>query len=156
MQRGSLAFLNPHATTPDAFNSLIAASIITGLAQDFLTMFADVWRAFRFDLVAAVDPDRAVDRHQGVVLERHQHVVLDHLRVGRDVVEDADHAEHETIAVETLAPVGEIPCGEDIIEGRDLFQRARMAVCLGGKSGVGNEILAAGDNAPAPAIAAPR
>ena len=46
----------------------------------------------RWNFPAAVDPDRAVDGEHGIVLERHEHFVVDHLLIVRDVVEDTDYA----------------------------------------------------------------
>src|SRR5690242_16483224 len=117
--------------------------VIAGLAQDLVGMLADAGRLARLYLSRAVDEDRAVDGQYRIVLEGHQHLVLDHLLVMRDVVEDADHAEHETVAVENPAPFGEIPGGEYLVENPDQLQRARMASGLGGKALVRDEILAA-------------
>ena len=110
-------------------------------------------------LLAAVDPDRAVDGEHGVVLKRNQHLVLAHLLVIRNVVEDADHAEHQAIAVEYLAPFGEVLGRKDLIEDLDQFQRARMTVGPGGEPDIGDEILAshaAGKYRPLPVFAKQR
>ena len=104
-------------------------------------VLADRRRKARADLGTAVDPDRAVDRQHGVVFERHQHLVVDHLPIGRQVVENADDAEHQPVAVKELAPFGEIPGGEDLVEYPDQFQRTRMSIGAGGKAGIGDEIL---------------
>src|ERR1700761_1645301 len=80
--------------------------VVAGLAQNLVAVLADPGRMPRFYLLAAVDPDRAIDGQHGVALERHQHLVLEHLLVVRDIVEDADHAERQAIAVEYPAPLG--------------------------------------------------
>src|SRR5262249_53410565 len=69
--------------------------VVAGAAQDLVGMLTDAGRLARLHLPGAVDEDRTVDGQHGVVLEGHQHLVLDHLLVVRDVVEDADHAEHQ-------------------------------------------------------------
>src|SRR2546430_15521920 len=106
-------------------------------------MLADAGRTSRRDFLAAVNPDRAVDGEHGVALERHQHFVLEHLLVIRNVVEDADYAEHQAVAVEYLAPFGEILCGKYLVDDLDQFQRPRMAAGLGAEPGLRHEILAA-------------
>src|SRR6185437_14823744 len=93
--------------------------VVAGIAQDLVRMLADAGRLARWYLPGAVDEDRAVDRQHGVVLERHQHFVLDHLPVVRHVVEDADHAEYQAVAVENPAPFGKIPAGKDLVEHLD-------------------------------------
>src|SRR5664279_2497316 len=95
----------------------------------------------RLDLLAAVDPDRAVDGEHGAALVWHQHFVLEHLPVAGNIVEDADHAEHQAVAVEYPSPFGEVPGGKDLVEDLDQFQRPRVAVGPGGKPGIGDEIL---------------
>src|SRR6516164_2761979 len=87
--------------------------VIAGFAKDLVGMLADAGRAPRLDLVAAVDPDRAVDREHGIVVERNQHLVLDHLPVVRNVVENPDHAEYQAVAVEDGSPFDEIFAGKD-------------------------------------------
>src|SRR4029450_13532591 len=77
---------------------------IAGVAQNLVAVLAESRRLARADLPGAVDPDRAVDGQHGVVPERHQHLVFDHLLVMRDVVEDADHAEYQAIAIEDFSP----------------------------------------------------
>lgn len=76
-------------------------------------------------------------------LERQQHVIVDHLLVGREIVENADHAEHQAVAVEALAPFGEVAGGKNPVEQFDQFDRACTAFGAGGKARVGDEILAA-------------
>ncbi len=110
--------------------------VIARAAKDLVAVLADAGRMPRLDLLAAVDPDRAVDGQHGVALERHQHFVVDHLLVVGNIVEDADHAEHQAVAVEYLAPFGEVLGGKNLVEDLDQFQRARMAIGLGGESGV--------------------
>src|SRR5882724_6463175 len=133
--------------------------VVAGLAQHFIAVLADAGRTPRRDFLAAVDPDRAVDGEHGVALERHQHFVLEHLLVIRNVVEDADHAEHQAVAVEYLAPFGEVSCGEYLVEDLDQFQRPRVTVGPGGEPDIGDEILAsdaAGKCRPLPVFAKQR
>src|SRR6266403_3989166 len=113
--------------------------VIPGTAKNFIAVLADAGRMPWLGLLAAVDPYRAVDGERGVVLKRNQHLVLAHLLVIRNVVEDADHAEHQAIAVEYLAPFGEVPGRKDLVEDLDQFRRPRMAVGLGGKPGIADE-----------------
>ena len=118
-------------------------------------MLADPGRTPGLDLFAAVDPDRAADRQHGVALERHQHFVLDHLLVVGNIIEDADYAEHQAVAVQNPAPFGEILGGKNVIEDPDQFHRARMAIGCGGKPGISDQILpaqAAGQRRPLPLL----
>src|SRR5439155_16804189 len=57
--------------------------------------------------------------------------------------EDADHAEHQPVAVEDFSPFGEISGGEDLVEDLDQLQRACVAVLLGGEAGIGDKLLVA-------------
>lgn len=116
-------------------------------------MFADPGRFPRCDLPGSVDPDRAADGQHGVILERHQHLVVQHLLVVRDVVEDADHAEYQAVAVEYRAPFGEVFGGKDFIEGLYQLQRPRMTLGFGSEPGIGDKIFpaeAAGQRRPLP------
>src|SRR4051812_47879853 len=111
-RRGSACASSRRASSGDrAARAQIANGLVVkaGAAQDLVTVLADTRRLARGDLALAIDPDRAADREHGVVLERHQHLVLDHLLVGRDIVENPDHAEHEPASVEDLAPFGQGP-----------------------------------------------
>ncbi len=58
-----------------------------------------------------------------------------------NIVEDADHAKHQPIAVEYLAPFGEVLAGKNLVEDLYQFQRSRMAVRPGGKPRIGDNIL---------------
>src|SRR5690242_2526611 len=93
--------------SPRSAQLLDLGLVIAGVAQDLVAVLADTGRLARAYLFAAIDPDRTRDGQHGVVLERYQYLVLDHLLVVRDVVEDADHAEYQPVAVEDLAPLGE-------------------------------------------------
>src|SRR5947207_6871716 len=64
--------------------------VVTSLAKDLIAVLADAGWTARLAFLAAVDPDRAVDGEHGIVLERHQHVVVDHLLIVWDVVEDTE------------------------------------------------------------------
>ena len=75
--------------------------------------------------------------------ERHQHVVLQHLPVVRNIVQYPDHAEHQPVAVENFAPFGEVLGGKNLVENLDQLQRSGVAVGLGGKTRIGDKILAA-------------
>src|SRR5437588_11603825 len=68
-----------------------------------------------------------------------------HLLVVRNIIENAHHAEHQPVAVEDLAPFGEVPGRKGLVENLDQFQRARMAFLLGLEAGIGDQILAAED-----------
>src|ERR1700692_326838 len=129
--------------------------VVAGAAKNLVAVLADPWRMPRWNFLAAVDPDRAVYGEHGVALERHQHVVFQHLPVVGNIVEDADHAEHQAIAVKYPAPFGKIFGCKNLVEDLDQFQRARVAVGLGGESGIGDEILpsdAAGERRPLPVL----
>src|SRR2546430_12328973 len=93
--------------------------VVTSLTKDLIAVLADAGWTARLAFLAAVDPDRAVDGEHGIVLERHEHFVVDHLLIVRDVVEDTDYAEHQAIAVEDIAPFGEVPGGKDLVEDID-------------------------------------
>src|SRR6478672_13688559 len=71
--------------------------VVARLAQDLVRVLADFRRLARLHFFGTVDEDRAVDGQHGVVLEPHQNLVLDHLPVVRDIIEDADHAEHQPV-----------------------------------------------------------
>ncbi len=110
-------------------------------------------RLARAHLGRTVDPDRAVDGQHGVVLEGHHDFVVDHLLIVRNVVEDADHAEHQPVAVEQFPPFGKRSGREHLVENLDQLDRARVTIRLGGKARVRDEILAtedAGERRPLP------
>src|SRR3954462_4097567 len=101
--------------------------VVSRATQNFVTVLADAGRLARLHFLGAVDPDRAGDGEHGVVLERHQHLVVEHLLVVRDVVQDADDAEHQPVAVEDLAPFGEIPGREGLVKDLDQLDGSALA-----------------------------
>src|SRR5205814_9324140 len=103
----------------------------------------DPGRAARPNFFAAVDPDRATDRQHGFILEWHQHFVLDHLLVVGNIIEDADHAEHQAVTVQDAAPFGEIPGSKNVVEDLDQIHRAHMAIAPGGKPAISDQISSA-------------
>src|SRR5262249_59185945 len=65
--------------------------------------------------------------------------------------EDTDHAEHQSVAVEQLAPFGEWFGRKDLVEDLDELDRASMAIRLGRKARIVDQLFppeTAGERGP--------
>ena len=75
-------------------------------------MLPHVRRLARLDLGNPIHVQRAVDGHQGVVLERYQHAGVDGLLVVDGVLGAGDDLEHQAGVAQNLSPLGTIARGE--------------------------------------------